>query len=130
MPKRKESLGVQCSKCCERFNPRTVRGAVHLASCKVYQGWVNYETWAVSLWIDNDQSTYRYWREVAEACKAEGAGRVLSAEENAVYLLANALKREIENDAPDLGASPYADLLGTALSEVDWFEIAKHILSE
>ncbi len=27
-----------------------------------YNGWTNYETWAVSLWIDNDHATYAYWR--------------------------------------------------------------------
>lgn len=23
-----------------------------------YQGWTNYETWAVSLWLDNDKGLY------------------------------------------------------------------------
>ena len=32
---------------------------------KRYNGWTNYETWAVNLWIDNDQGSYTYWREQA-----------------------------------------------------------------
>ena len=28
-------------------------------STKTYQGWKNYETWNVVLWIGNDQSMYR-----------------------------------------------------------------------
>ena len=26
---------------------------------KTYNGWTNYETWAVGLWIDNEQGSYR-----------------------------------------------------------------------
>jgi len=31
-----------------------------------YNGWTNYETWAVKLWMDNEEPSYRYWRERAE----------------------------------------------------------------
>ena len=30
-----------------------------------YNGWKNYETWNVKLWIDNEEGSYRYWEEVA-----------------------------------------------------------------
>ena len=30
---------------------------------KDYNGWTNYETWNVKLWMDNDESTYHYWQE-------------------------------------------------------------------
>jgi hypothetical protein len=32
---------------------------------KTYNGWTNYETWLVKLWIDNDEGSYHYWTERA-----------------------------------------------------------------
>lgn len=29
-----------------------------------YNGWKNYETWNVALWLDNDQGTYNETREM------------------------------------------------------------------
>lgn len=40
-----------------------------------HQGWTNYETWAVSLWINNDEYLNRYWAEMA----AKAVGRTLLA---------------------------------------------------
>jgi hypothetical protein len=30
-----------------------------------YNGWKNYETWNLKLWLDNDQDTYHYWQHAA-----------------------------------------------------------------
>ena len=30
-----------------------------------YNGHANYETWATCLWLDNDEGSYRHWRETA-----------------------------------------------------------------
>jgi len=27
---------------------------------ETYNGWTNYQTWAVKLWMDNDEGAYRY----------------------------------------------------------------------
>ena len=56
----------QCNHCAAYFNERSLKGAVHLASCRVYNGHPNYETWLVSLWIDNEETSHLYWRETAE----------------------------------------------------------------
>jgi len=84
---------------------------------KTYNGWTNYETWNVALWLDNDEGTYNYVREMA----GESANE---------YDLAVQLQAFVEEMAPELDASMFADLLGAALSNVEWSEIARNILSE
>lgn len=102
----------------------------------LYNGWSNYETWTVSLWIDNDQQSYEYWREQADAQRkaALTCSQVLNgtwtAEEAAKYNLATQLKEEITTGSPLSTASMYSDLLNTALANVDWQEIADDYLPD
>jgi hypothetical protein len=95
-----------------------------------YNGWANYETWSVALWLDNEAFSYHYWRERARECLEEATkGRSLSRAEQASAALASLLKEELEEGSPLAEqATLYADLLGSALSDVNWHEIAKHYL--
>jgi hypothetical protein len=34
-----------------------------------YNGWPNYETWNVMLWLNNDEGTYRYYVDVIQKRK-------------------------------------------------------------
>ncbi|GFO82161.1 MAG: hypothetical protein A49_17880 [Methyloceanibacter sp.] len=101
-----------------------------------YNGWSNYETWAVSLWLDNEESSYLYWREQAARHhqdapdSSEVLRGIVNAKQKARYNLAKQLKEEVTGASPLCEASMYADLLGAALSEVDWLEIVDHWLSE
>lgn len=100
-------------------------------SAKRYNGWTNYETWNVALWIGNDQGSEREWSRRAEECwRFAEAERSFTREERATLNLADCLKEQFTEDAPDLGASCWADLLGAALSEVDWYEIAAHMIED
>jgi hypothetical protein len=91
---------------------------------KTYNGWTNYETWNVKLWIDNEESSHRYWREAAE----EALRYRRNDADDATGQLACRLKDEFQEQVPDLGSSCWADLLGAALSEVNWHEIAKSMI--
>ena len=83
---------------------------------KGYNGWTNYETWAVNLWIDNDGMD----EEVRE--------RVSGLDE---YRAGKAIQEMIEELNPLADeASMFSDLLSGALSEVNWQEIAEHYLEE
>jgi hypothetical protein len=96
-----------------------------------YNGWTNYETWNVKLWMDNDEGSYRYWNEVAQECYDDAEeGKTFTREEVACGNLSTRLKEEFEEAMPDLGASCWMDLLTAALSEVDWREIAESLLSD
>ena len=103
---------------------------------KRYNGWTNYETWVTALWLDNDEGSQNYWREVAGECKlaAPQAGQVekgyWSVEDAARFTLADRLKDEIEEGSPVQEASLYSDLMGAALQEVNWNEIAENLLSD
>jgi hypothetical protein len=76
-----------------------------------YNGWSNYPTWCVSLWLGNDRPLYDETRRRLRGLTQR-------------HEAADALKTFVRDElAPDLGASFAADLLGYALDEVDWIEI-------
>lgn len=105
-----------------------------MADDKRYNGWANYETWAVALWIDNDQGLYFQRQEMAEEIvkdhPVERSGSRKSVMSDRHSALADALKSWVDEMAPDLGASLFSDLLGAALSEVDWYELAEHWIDD
>jgi len=97
-----------------------------------YNGWKNYETWNVKLWLDNDSGSQSYWDERArEIAKESKKDKYSSKKQNAQYTLSEELKEYHEENNPLADqASTYSDLLGGALREVDWYEIAENLLSE
>ena len=104
------------------------------SSSTEYQGWKNYETWAVALWLDNEPTSYQYWREAARRCQRESPTdpRVLDGiwapKEAAMLNLADQLREELTDGLPLTAPTMYTDLLLAALSEVDCQEIAKNLL--
>jgi hypothetical protein len=97
-----------------------------------YNGWNNYETWNVALWIDNDQGSYSQRCEMAQQSYDEAeASTHLTRKEEAASALARQLQDWIEEMNPLASeASLFSDLLGAALSEVDWYEIAQNFLED
>lgn len=93
-----------------------------------YQGWTNYETWCVGLWIDNDEGTSRERARLVDVAWADAEAdpdRMFTQSETALYRLAETLKTWVTDElVPDLGATFAADLLGAALAEVNWRELA------
>jgi hypothetical protein len=100
------------------------------ASEQGYNGWSNYETWCVNLWLSNDEGLYRETlertRDAMDAAEAEQIEHPYWSEEQCLrFGVAAALKLWVCDElAPDLGATFAADLLNSALASVDWHEIA------
>ena len=91
-----------------------------------YNGWNNYQTWVTALWIDNVYGSYQYRCELVEQVKEEHED-----EEEQENCLASSLKNWIEEQNPLADdASVFADLLNSALSKIDWNEIAENFLAE
>lgn len=89
-----------------------------------HNGWKNSQTWATALWIDNDESTYSYVREIASEIVAADD------EKPAVYELSDRLRDFVRDQMlPELDGLA-SDLLSSAVSEIDYDEIAKGIISE
>lgn len=88
-----------------------------------YNGYKNYETWDVSLWLDNEERLYNYW--LRRARNLLGANEGYEDGENyALGLLAKQIEEEIEELNPVDGNSVYSDLLTHALGVVEWREVA------
>jgi len=93
---------------------------------ETYNGWRNYPTWAIALWIDNEYGSYKYYQERAMELRDE-----YDSDEDTVRIrLADELKDTYESESCDLISETgvFSDLMSYVLSHVDWDEIAEHIM--
>jgi len=86
-----------------------------------YQGYKNYPTWAVSLWLANEQGLYGLVQEQIE----EGA----TPRQVADYI------EELMTDADmglavELPTGPQSDICEWAMQQVDWDEVAEEQFEE
>jgi hypothetical protein len=101
---------------------------------KPYNGWSNYETCCVFVWLTNEESRFRSWRKQAEQALAQAVAEATQPGDNvaalAAQILADQIEEEFEGTNPldDDEPSVWAELLDAALSEVNWFEIAQSFL--
>lgn len=81
-----------------------------------YNGWTNWETWCVNLWLDNEYGYAGLEETIAGDTNRYAAGDMLKEyAEQIVYG---------DDDAP---ASLATDLVNGSLSEVNWEEIADSV---
>ena len=92
-----------------------------MANNEKYNGYNNYETWLVSLWIDNDEYRQEEVRGIARG-------------QTQIGTLADELKNYVD-EWPEIFESTekcsiVSDLVRSALSEVDWYELAEMYAKE
>lgn len=97
---------------------------------KEYNGWHNFETWLVNLWIDNEESSQEHWRTVAQEIWDWLPKDQEYRKDEASRTLSESLKSHFEEANPCQGSGFWTDLMGAALSEVNWHEIATNMLEE
>ena len=81
-----------------------------MSESKTYNGWENYETWCVALWINNDEYSQSMALDIVKRY-----GDTRQAEE--------ALRDFVESSSPNLHGTMYGDLLTAALQEIDYREL-------
>lgn len=82
-----------------------------------YNGWSNYETWAIHLWLTGDEGLYRMITAEARRIGDE-------------YELADFIKKFVNENNPIEHPSMYADLLQSAIDTANYREIAAALLAE
>ena len=90
-----------------------------------YNGYTNYETWNLSLWIDNNRDWYR---EVND--KATGLVNDALSKFQQVEILKNFLVELVQEDEPKIEISFYSDILNASIREVNFWEISQNIIDE
>ena len=94
---------------------------------QTYNGYANYETWLVAVWIDNDQGNIDYWLDVARHHYSISEDRkYFTKKEEAIISLSEDMKEWYSYrvpDSDDIGGL-WSDMLYAALGSVDWHELA------
>lgn len=93
---------------------------------KGYNGWTNYETWVINVWIGNDRGSHDYWKERTKEVLSQWNKAPMNGPVGALEL-AEVLKDVHEAEIPELKGFA-ADLMNSALGEVNWYEIAVSLI--
>lgn len=83
-----------------------------------YNGWANYETWNIVLWINNDEGMYNHALSLIE--------QLLAIHDNDWQNVSIAEIRELVREAIGRGSTP--DGVSLSHREVDWYEISDALL--
>jgi len=80
-----------------------------------YNGWTNYETWVVNLWLTNEPATYDDLTAIAKRNEES-------------YIKADRLQEYVASLNEEIldKAGLATDLLGNALAQVNWREIVEN----
>lgn len=96
-----------------------------------YNGWSNYQTWNVHLWLSNDENAYRAWRRSAAECweAADPEPSFGTRSDEARRTLADRIRDSVVDDHPLVDSpSMYSDCLTFVLQGVEWEAVADAFL--
>lgn len=92
-----------------------------------YNGWTNRSTWAIALWLGNDQVTDALAREIVSDTMRHTGSIAIAGDNLKVWVsdMADEMHNQIISSA-----SLFSDLLRYALDDADWREIAQAFKDE
>jgi hypothetical protein len=106
-----------------------------------YNGYTNYETWAIGLLIDNNRETQAYWHEQASECfESSLPEEQFSRSEVAAIALSHKLKEEFENDTEHIqlfiknripeNLYIWRETAKTSYRGMDWVEALTNLMAD
>ena len=106
-----------------------------IMSDKKYNGWTNYETWNLKLWLDNEEYWHNDMTSQADVYATD------QDKNTAVSDMVDYLKEWVNENTPDLywpddmgggkiTASMFNNILNAGLSEINYYEIAESYIDE
>lgn len=90
----------------------------HMSNDTTYNGWTNYETWNVTLWIDNDEGLYGFVR--------DGLEELLERNGNDWTNISETELKELVRDA--FGSNKTPDGVSLFDSDIEWSEVSDMLL--
>jgi hypothetical protein len=97
-----------------------------------YNGWSNYETWCVNLWLTNEEGSDSYCRELAQQCIEDAFDEDnddATIQDAATQAMAGQLESYHDEFMPEV-SGVFKDLLMASLGAVNWHEIASNFVAE
>ena len=106
---------------------QTARLLLKAEAKEKYGGWATHETWVVMMAIDNDGEYYERAGEILKECE----GNIEQAEDSLCELLEGDYKYDMVAEVDSLPSHMLIhNLLWSALCEVDWVALSRHIIRE
>ena len=84
-----------------------------MATDDTYNGWANYESWVVALWLDNEPASQEWVHDLVHGHASD-------------YAAGDALRDALDT----IPAGFIHDLLSHAMARVDWPAVARHFREE
>lgn len=109
-----------------------------MSNDKTYNGWSNYETWCVNLWWSDCEATCDMMDDYAIECIQAAIEEsdienddLNEVKQSATCKLSKLMEQYLDDYMEECNipeSSLVSDLLGAAVSEVNFYEIAKHYI--
>lgn len=90
-----------------------------------YNGWTNYETWLLKAWINNDETDYNYFQNVARQTLENVADKDKQQAD-----FADHIKNYFADKKPRIKPIFFQMLLETAFGRIDFKDISISILED